>query len=149
MRRTILLGAIYLAAAATVVLAADNLQPLNVKTGLWQVTTTTSFENMGAKQTRTYTSCVTKENQKQYPFADRDNDCKYTVQSSTSTHMEVSGDCQDPGGEKAQFKIQLQVVDSENVEGSGYLTMAGQATMHGDYTGKGKWIAANCPAGMK
>lgn len=147
MRKAIVLAVISL--AATVVVAADNIQPLNVKPGLWQVTTTTTIQGMGAPETHTYKSCV-NEDQKQYPFGDRDNDCKYVVQSSTGTHMEVSGSCLFQGVQKAEFKIQLDVIDSENVKGSGYLTFAGpQASMHGDYSGKGKWIAATCPAGMK
>lgn len=132
---------------ATVVVAAD-LQPLNVKTGVWQVTTTTTVQGMGAPMTQTYKSCVTDTNK--YPFPDRDNQCKYQVQSSTSTHMEVSGNCQYPNGEKADFTIQLNVIDSEDVQGSGQANIAApQAAMHGDYVGKGKWIAAKCPAGMQ
>lgn len=147
MRTTILLTAISL--VATIVSAADNLQPLNVKPGLWQVTTTTTIQGMGAPETRSYKSCVTNENAKGYPFGDRDNDCKYTVESSTGTHMAVSGICLTQG-QKADFKIELNVIDSENVRGTGHLTLAGpQANMHGEYTGTGKWIGATCPAGMK
>jgi hypothetical protein len=148
MRKLTLLGAISL--AATVVVAADNIQPLNVKTGLWQVTTTTTIQGMGAPETRSYKSCVTKENQKQYPFADRDHDCQYKVQSSTGSHMDLSGSCLYQGGEKANFEIQLDVIDSEDVQGKGQLTLAGpQSAMHGEYSGNGKWIGASCPAGMK
>ena len=148
MRKMIMLGAISF--AVTLVVAADNIQPLNLKAGLWQVTTTMTIQGMGAPQTRTYKSCVTKENMNQYPFTDRENDCKYKVQSSTGSHMDVSGSCVYQGGEKADFKIQLDVIDSEHAQGSGQLTLAGpQGTMHGDYSGKGKWIAASCPADAK
>ena len=145
MRKLILLTVVSF--AATVVAAAD-LQPLNVKTGLWQVTTTTTVQGMPAPLTQTYKSCVTDTNK--YPFPDRDNECTYKVQSSTSTHMEVSGNCQYQTGEKADFKIRLDVDDSEHAHGAGQATIAGPAgTMHGDYSGKGKWIAARCPAGME
>jgi len=147
MRKVILLAGISL--AATVMLAAD-LQPLNVKPGLWQVTTTTTFQGMGAPMTQSYKSCITKENLNKYPFPDRDNECQYHVQSSTSTHMEVSGNCLYQKGEKADFKIQLNVRDSEDVTGSGQATVAGPSgAMHGDYSGKGKWIGASCPRGTK
>ena len=147
MRTLILLGAISF--AATIMVAADTIQPLNVKPGLWQVTTTTNVQGMGA-QTQTYKSCATKEKMNQYPFADRDNNCTYKVLSSTGTHMEVAGTCMPPEGVKADFKIQLDVIDSENAQGSGQLTLVGpQGAMHGDYTGKGKWISATCPAGME
>jgi len=145
MRKMILLGAIPL--AAMVVVAANGVQPLNVKTGLWQVTMTTTIQGMGAPRTHTYKSCVTKENLNQYPFADRENNCKYTVQSSTSSHMDVSGSCLPNEGGNADFKIQLDAIDSENVKGTGQLTIAGPGgSMHGDYSGKGKWIGASCPA---
>lgn len=148
MRTLILLGV--LSFAATTMFAADKIQPLNVKTGLWQVTTTTTIQGMGAPETHSYKSCVTTEDQKHYPFPDRDNDCKYTVQSSTATHMEVSGNCEYQGGEKANFRIKLDVIDAGDVQGSGQATIAGpQATMHGEYSGKGKWLGASCPAGTK
>ena len=147
-RKMILLGTISL--AAMILVAADDIQPLNVKAGLWQVTTIMTIQGMGAPQTRTYTSCVTKENMNQYPFADRDNDCKYKVQSSTSSHMEVSGSCVYPEGEKADFKIKLDVIDTEHAQGSGQLTLAGpQGQVHGEYSGKGKWIGASCSADKK
>ena len=145
MHKTILLGVISL--AVVVVLAANNVQPLNVKTGLWQVTMTMTIQGMGAPRTHTYKSCVKKENLGQYPFADRENNCKYTVQSSTSSHMDVSGSCLPNEGGKADFRIQLEAIDSENVKGTGQLTLAGpQGAMHGDYSGKGKWIGATCSA---
>jgi hypothetical protein len=148
MRRMILLGAISL--LTTAVVAADNIQPLDVKTGLWQVTMATSIQGMGGPQTHTYKSCVTKENLNQYPFADPDNNCKYKVQSSTGSHMDVSGSCLPKDGGKADFKIQLDAIDSEDVQGTGQLTLAGpEGAMHGDYSGKGKWIGAGCPAGMR
>lgn len=147
MRKMILLAAISL--AGTVLMAAD-LQPLNVKPGLWQVTTTTTIQGMGAPMTQTYKSCVKKEDMNKCPFPDRDNECKYKVQSSTGSHMEVSGDCLYPTGQKADFQIELNVIDSEDVQGSGQASIAGpEATMHGDYSGKGKWVGASCPAGMR
>ena len=146
MRKLMLLAGVSF--ASTVLMAAD-LQPLNVKPGLWQVTTTTTYQGMGAPETRIYKSCVTKEDLDHYPFPDRDNDCVYKVLSSTATHMEVGGNCQSQGG-KADFKLQLNVVDSEDVQGTGELNVANpQANLHGDYTGKGKWLSASCPAGMK
>src|SRR5215469_15809624 len=109
MRKVIVLGVVSL--TATIVLgAADSIQPLNVKTGLWQVTTTMTIQGMGSPQVRTYKSCVTKENMNQYPFTDRENDCKYKVESSTSSHMDVSGSCVYEQGAKADFKIQLDVI---------------------------------------
>ncbi len=144
MRKMVLLAAVSVATG----MAAADLQPLNVKPGLWQVTTTTTIQGMGTPMTQTYKSCVT--DMKKYPFPDRDDECKYSVQSSTSSHMEVSGNCLYQNGEKADFKIRLDVIDSENAQGSGQATIVGPSgAMHGDYSGKGRWIAASCPAGTK
>jgi hypothetical protein len=144
MHKMMVLGLVCLAAIGLV--AANNVQPLNVKTGLWQVTMTTTIQGMGTPRTHTYKSCVTKENLNQYPFADPDNSCNYQVQSSTGSHMDVSGSCVPKEGGKADFKITLDATDSENVQGTGQLTLAGpDGAMHGDYSGKGKWIGASCP----
>src|SRR5437660_12368616 len=91
MRKMIVLGAILF--AATLLVAADNIQPLNVKAGFWQVTTILTIQGMGAPQTQTYKSCITKENMNQYPFNDPDNECKYKVQSFTVNQMDVSVIC--------------------------------------------------------
>ncbi len=146
MRKMMLLGVVCF--AATVLTAGDNVQPLNIKTGLWQVTMTDTILGMGAPQTHsnTYKSCVTRENLNEYPFADRENHCTYNVRSSTGSHMDVSGSCLPEDGGTADFKIQLDAVDSENVTGTGQLTLAGpQGTLHGDYVGKSKWLSATCP----
>ena len=145
MRKTALLAAIPL--LATLLIAANNIEPLNVKTGLWKVTMTVTLKGMGAPQVHNYQSCVTKENLNQYPFADRDNNCNYVVKSSTGNHMDVSGTCMPKEGGKADFKIQLDATDSEDVQGTGQVTLSGpQGDMQGNYSGKGKWIAASCGA---
>jgi hypothetical protein len=145
MRRMMLLGAICFTTTALV--AGNDVQPLNIKTGLWQVTMTNTIQGMGAPQTHTYKSCVTKENLHQYPFAEPENHCTYTVRSSTGSHMDVSGSCLPEEGGKADFKIQLDAADSEDVTGTGQLTLAGpQGALHGDYAGKSKWLSATCPA---
>lgn len=143
MRNLLCLGVV--SVTATFLLAANNIQPLNVKTGLWQVTMTMAINGMGAPHVHTYKSCVTKENLNRYPFADRENNCNYTVNSSTNSHMDVSGSCRPKEGGRANFKIQLNATDSEDVQGTGHLTLSGpQGEMQGDYSGKGKWIAASC-----
>jgi Protein of unknown function (DUF3617) len=145
MHKKVLLAAICF--AATAVMAANGVQPLNVKTGLWQVTMTMTIQGMGAPRTHTYNTCVTKEKLGQYPFSDPDNHCQTKVQSSTGSHMDVSGTCLPSEGGKADFKMQLDALDSENVKGTGQLSLGGpQGAMHGDYSGKGKWISASCPA---
>jgi hypothetical protein len=51
---------------------------------------------------------------------------------------------------KVDFSMSLQALDSENVKGTGQLTVNGPAgVMNGTYSGTAKWVRATCPAGMK
>ena len=146
MRKMIFLAAIIL--SATVLLAA-NLEPLNVKPGLWQVTMTSTISGLRAPIVNNYKSCVKKEDLDKYPFTDHADKCTWTVQSSTGSKMEASGTCMPQGMGKVDFSISLEAVDSENVKGTGQLTLNGPAgTMNGNYSGTGKWIGATCPAGV-
>ena len=149
MRKMRLLAVIFL--SSTILLAGSALQPLNVKTGLWDVTMTTAINGMGKPQTRNYKSCIKKEDLDKYPFADPDKRCTYTVVSSTGTTMEAHGTCQ-PGSEgaKIDFNLRLEAVDSENVKGTGQMNMSMEGrTMDGNYNATAKWIGATCPAGTK
>jgi len=107
------------AAAAAAQTAAGNPQPLHVKTGLWQVTQTTSMgggippdmqarlnqmppdqrarvEAMmrsrfgGAPQTTSFKSCVTEKDLQSEPWKSG-TECKWTVLHSDGTNMEARG----------------------------------------------------------
>ena len=110
MRKVVLMAAIFL--PATLLLAQGDVQPLAVKTGQWQVTLTTKFDAMGGPHTRTYKSCVKKENLTKYPFNDSGRDCKYNVLKSTGKAMDVEGTCPENEG-VADFHIRLDVLDSD------------------------------------
>lgn len=144
MRKTILLLGILL--PATLLLAQSDVKPLDVKTGQWQVTMTMTLNGMGTPRTNTYKSCVKKEELGKYPFTDPDKRCSYKVVSSTGKTMEAHGTCQ-PGSEggKVDFDLRLDALDSENVKGTGQMTMNfnGQ-TMSGKYTATSKWLSATC-----
>jgi hypothetical protein len=48
------------------------------------------------------------------------------------------------------FSIKLEAANSENVKGTGQLTLQGPAgAINGTYSGTAKWINAMCPAGTK
>jgi hypothetical protein len=148
MRKMILLGA--LLSSAAILLAANDIQPLNVKTGLWQVTMTSKVSELPTPNTSTYKSCVRKEDLDKYPFTDPEAKCTWTVQNSTGLKMDASGTCTPENEGKINFTMHLEAVDSENVKGTGQLTVNGPAgTMNGNYSGTAKWIGATCPAGMK
>ena len=145
MRSVIFLGGVALSSA---ILLADT-KPLDIKTGLWQITMTSTVTGMGAPQTRTYKSCLKKEDLNKYPFTDPDDKCTYTVVSSTGAKMEAHGTCMRPDA-KIDFELTLEAADSETVKGIGKMIIsAAGTTMNGNYAGAGKWIGATCPAGMK
>jgi hypothetical protein len=146
----ILLGALLV--SATILLADSSMQPLNVKPGLWEVTMNITIDGMGVPpRTNTYRSCLRKEDLNKYPFSDPDKKCTYTVLSSTGTTMEARGTCA-PGSEgaKIDFKMRLDALDTENVKGTGQMTMtAGGSAMNGKYTATSKWLSVTCPADVK
>lgn len=180
MRKLTLLAAVLF--STTVLLAGGDVQPLNIKPGLWETTMTTTVSGLppmpadmesklaqlppeqrakieammknrygGTPQTRTYQSCVKKEDLNKYPFADPEKKCTYTVTTSTGSKMEVSGSCL-PGSEgmKFDFKVQLEATDSEHVKGTGQMVITGGGhSMNASYNGSGKWIGATCPADVK
>ena len=149
MRRMILLAAVLL--SATVLLAAT-VEPLNVKPGLWEVTMSMTINGMGMPpRTNVYRSCLKKEDLNKYPFADPEKRCTYTVVSSTGSTMEARGTCA-PGSEgaKIDFKLRLDALDSENVKGTGQITMSAPGgSMNGNYAATAKWLGATCPANVK
>jgi hypothetical protein len=148
MKNSFLTGGVLL--WTSIVLTASAPQPLNVKTGLWQVSLTSMIKGLPVPNTNTYRSCVKKEDLDKYPFADPDMKCSWTVQNSTGSKMDASGTCMPAGQGKVDFKMQLEALDSENVKGTGQLTMNGPGgAIDGTYAATAKWIGASCPAGEK
>jgi hypothetical protein len=134
--------------SAAVLLAASDLVPLNVNTGLWQVSMTSTINGAPAPTTNTYKSCVKKEDLDKYPFTDPKAKCTWTVVSSTGSKMEANGTCMPENMGKVTFTMHLEAVDTANVKGTGELTMNGpMGSMNGNYSATGKWISATCPAG--
>jgi Protein of unknown function (DUF3617) len=148
MRTSIFLGAVLVSAA--LLFAASNYQPLKVKTGLWQVTT--SSDLAGSPHTNSYKTCVTAKDFKTNPWAKgSDDNCDWSVVSSTASDMEVRGSSCAAGkdyGMDTKVDIKFHAVDSENVKASlqGTATGNGQ-TMNFQGTYAGKWIGSDCPAG--
>src|SRR6266702_8368239 len=127
--RSILLGLVLLSGA---VWAADKIQPLNVKTGLWETTRTTTTSGQmpippellarltpeqrakmeermkanSAEKSRTDTSksCLTKEKLEKAPFSDEQKECTRTIVTSTSNKAEVRFTC-----EKADTMVNVTI----------------------------------------
>ena len=172
--RTILAGLVMLSSVA--VWAADKLQPLNVKTGLWETTTTriTSGEMPipaeflarltpeqrgkmearmkanSAEKTKTNTntskSCMTKEKLEKAPFSDEQKDCTRTIVTSTSNKAEVRFTCE-KADTMVNGTINIEALDPENVKGSGNTTMTGGGhTMNTSGAFTSKWLGTDCRA---
>jgi hypothetical protein len=155
-------------------LAQNKIQPLNVKTGLWESTVT--FTRSGARplpadllqrlspeqrarmeerlkassggnaQTHTNKSCLTKEKlENGYELGfGKDENCTQTVVTSTSSKAEVHFICQH---EKVNYSgiIRAEALSSENVKGSGDTTASdGEHTMNGTSTFTSKWLGSDC-----
>ena len=148
--------------AALLLLASDDVRPLNVKPGLWQMTQTIKWTGlpdqyasvMPNPQTTTYKSCVRAKDLNGNPWADGSGDnCVWTVLKSTGTDMEVRGKSCSMGSEwgmTSEIHGTIHVVDSENGTGSMEIALAGNGqNVNGHAAYVGKWVAPSCPASME
>lgn len=161
MRKTLFLVVTCLA-ASVVFAASGELQPLKVKTGLWQMTETVTWTGLPPQQeammksatpTRTYKSCVKTKDLNTNPWAEGSHEkCAWTALNSTGTDMEVQGTSCELGknyGMTADVHGKIHVLDSEHGTGSMTVTLTGNGqTMNGHASYTGKWITATCPASM-
>lgn len=137
--------------------AADSVTPLNVKEGLWEVTTTHSMSGMppippevmakmppeqqarmaaamaqrgvGTPKTDVRKSCVTKEKLEKHMAFDEDRkECTRTVVSSSSNHLEMKIHCEyKEHGMTTDGNLVMDVLGAESTKG----------TMHAVSTGSG------------
>ena len=148
-------------ATGAMIAAMQPLQPLNVKTGLWQMTQTVTWTGVPPQlqtvlpsgRKSSYTSCVKSADLTTNPWADGSGQhCRWTVLKSTGTDMEVKGTSCDLGndaGMSAEIHGTIHVVDPEHGTGSMQITMSGDGqTLNGQASYTGKWIAARCPDGQ-
>lgn len=159
MRKAVALTVICLGASLAFA-ATGNIQPLKVKTGLWQMTQKVTWTGLPLQYQALlqnaapshYKSCVKTTDLIKNPWANGSGQrCTWTVLNSNGTDMEVQGSCDATanGGGSMEMHGKIHAVDSENGTGTAdvTLTMNGMtAKGHASYTGK--WIAASCPADM-
>jgi hypothetical protein len=171
--RNNILAALLLAFAVSA-FAANKIQPLNARLGLWEVTTTITSQgampipaeflarltpeqrakveermkanSAGTTKTTTHKKCMTKEKEeKAETFTDDDNkSCTVTVLTSTSTKLEMKRVCK---GEalSGEGTIHVEAPSPESVKGTTHAVMTGNNnTMHIDGTFTGKWIGSAC-----
>jgi hypothetical protein len=167
--RTIVVAATMLISA--VVLAASNVQPLNVKTGLWETNLTTTIRgqppvpaedlakltpeqrakmeaamrSMAGTRNVSYKSCVTKEKLAKGTAFDKSN-CSWTTSTSTGTKADLVGVCIEDNM-KASVNLHVVVVTSESITGSGQMSISGNGhTMSSSSVMTSKWIKSDCGA---
>jgi hypothetical protein len=145
--------------ASLVFAAAGDIQPLKVKTGLWQMTETIKWTGLppqmasmmkAAPPTITYKSCVRAKDLSTNPWADGSGDkCTWTVLNCNGSDMEVQGKACALGkdyGMSADVHGKIHVLDSENGTASMEVTVTGNGqTMNGHASYTGKWISDTCP----
>ena len=169
MRKAIFVVACFVIGAS--MLAAVTEQPLNVKTGLWQVDLTLNYSGlpanmqaildqmtpqqraaMGMGGTKTYKQCLTPKDVNK-PMVQGDDTCHWTVLKSTSSDLDVRGTSCQAGknqGLNTEVEVKVHAIDSEHVKATVHGTGTGNgvnAKLDGNYVGK--WIGATCPAGME
>jgi Protein of unknown function (DUF3617) len=155
MRTTI----VALGVLGTTIALAASLQPLNVKTGLWQMTQTIQWTGlppqldaaMAKARTHSYQTCVKPKDLSTNPWADgSDEKCTWTVVSSTGTDMEVRGSSCNMGSEfgmTSEIHGKIHVVDAENGTGSFDILLSGNGQkISGRAAYTGKWIGSRCAA---
>jgi Protein of unknown function (DUF3617) len=148
-------------------LAAVTEQPLNVKTGLWQVDLTFTYSGLppemqamlnqmtpqqraaaGLGGAKTYKQCVTPKDLSK-PMVQGDDSCRWTILKSSSSDLDVRGTACQAGknqGLSTEVEVKVHAVDSEHVKATVHGTGTGNgvnATLDGNYAGK--WIGATCP----
>ncbi|HKV81907.1 MAG TPA: DUF3617 family protein [Candidatus Sulfotelmatobacter sp.] len=157
MKRAIAVAVACLGAAAALLAAAD-FQPLKVKTGLWQMTQTSTWTGLPQQwaavikngKTINYKSCVKAKDLTTNPWTDGDDSkCVWKVLKSDGTDMEITGTSCELGkewGMTTEGTGKIHVVDSENGTGTMNMTISGNGqTIKGRFAYTGKWIDASCP----
>jgi len=150
--------------------AGAKLQPLNVKTGLWESTITITRagqlpipagtlerltpaqrarleERMKAnpgESTSTHKSCLKKEDLENPDFTDK-KQCTWTTLESSSSRAKGSATCEYGEGAKLSGTGEIIVVDQEHVKGTIHMTgTAAGRSMTTDSRFSAKWLSPNC-----
>ena len=148
------------------------LQPLNVKTGLWESTMTytqagelpipastlhsltpqqrarleeTMKANSGRSHTMTHKSCLKKEDLDNPDFTDK-KQCTWTTLESSSTKAKGSAICDYPDiGAKLSGTGEITVLDREHISGTIHMTATGSGhKMNTDGKLTAKWLGSSC-----
>jgi len=152
--------------------AAENITPLNVKEGLWEVTVTHSMTGMpatpnippdalakmppeqrarieammkGGSSTDVRKECVTKEKlEKHSAFSANRGDCTRTVVNSTGSKLEVKFHCEEKQS-SSDGTLAMEALGSDNAKGTMHsVTNANGHTMTMDFAISSKYLGPDC-----
>ena len=152
--------------------AADNVTPLNVKEGLWEMTVTHSMSGMpampdippdvlakmppeqrarmeammkGGPSTDVRKECITKEKlAKNSAFSNNRGECTRTVVNSTGSKLEVKIHCEEKQA-STDGTLVLETVGSDHVKGTMQsATNANGHTMNMNFTFSSKYLGPAC-----
>ncbi len=152
--------------------AADKIQPLNIKLGLWETTSTFSMTGMppipadalanmtaeqrarleqmmkarsGVPTTHTHKYCVTKEKlEKDLSFGEERGKCTHTIVSSSNSAAEVKFHCAEEGT-SVDGTAKFEAISSENVKGSVHTVSSGNGTtMNSDIALTSRYLGPSC-----
>jgi hypothetical protein len=170
--RTNLLVAVILFCVA-VLWAADNITPLNVKEGLWEMTVTHSMTGMpampnippdtlakmppdqrarveammnGQPSTDIRKECITKEKlEKHSAFSANRGECTRTVVSSTGSKLELKFHCEEKQS-SSDGTFLMEAIGSDNVKGTMHsvINTSSGKTMNMDLTITSKYLGPAC-----
>jgi hypothetical protein len=148
------------------------IQPLNIKLGLWETTTTykrsgappippealakltpeqrarleerMNANSAGSTNTVTDKHCVTKEDVEKADFGQGKGECTYTIQTSTSTQAKGKYSC-NVEGMKVNGALDVKAPDPEHIKGSSQGSLdGGSRTMNVESTFTSKFLSASC-----
>ena len=171
--RQFLQSALAAGACVTIVAAVAAGETLRVKTGLWEVTTTTQTTGMppmdmskltpeqrekveamlknraqAAPRTTTKQECLTQQKLEQKLFDDEKQSafCKRTAVTETASLQEFKLECGQPGREEHGVgSLRIEALNPESVKGTIKMAMAGGANaMNMNSTFTAKWLNASC-----
>ena len=172
MKKSIFLISVILASVA--LFAADKLQPLNVKMGLWEISMTHAtggmpampaippealakmtpeqrarvegmMKNRSASGTTAVKSCLTREKiEKQTAFQEERSQCTHTVLSSSSSGFEMKLHCAEKDS-TSDGTFKLDVINSENVKGVMHMVVSGNGqNMNIDSSFTSRYLGPAC-----
>lgn len=152
------------APSASAVAASNQITPLNMKTGLWQTTTTGKYTGLppqiaaAINPTTTHKSCLKPEQLTRNEWAKGIVGLKcssVTVLKSTASDTDVQAKgCQAGNGMTAEGHGKFHLANSGHLTGTMDVTFSGNTPfggngpvqMHTDFNST--WIGATCPANL-